>query len=80
MAIDHIKNVKISAVCCAIPTDKLTSEDFYNYLDRDSVDRFVKDSGVKQKFYSKNRKTITSDLCLKLLKKFLVKNISIEIV
>ena len=63
MAIDHIKNVKISAVCCAIPTDKLTSEDFYNYLDRDSVDRFVKDSGVKQKFYSKNRKTITSDLC-----------------
>ncbi len=63
MAIDHIKNVKISAVCCAIPTDKLISEDFYNYLDRDSVDRFVKDSGVKQKFYSKNRKTITSDLC-----------------
>ncbi len=63
MAIDHIKNVKISAVCCAVPTDKLTAKDFYNYLDKDSVDRFVKDTGVKQKFYSKNRKTITSDLC-----------------
>lgn len=64
MAIDYIKNVKISAVCCAVPTDKLTAEDFYKYLDKDSVDRFVKDAGVKQKFYSKNRKTITSDLCL----------------
>lgn len=64
MAIDYIKNVKISAVCCAVPTDKLTAEDFYQYLDKDSVDRFVKDAGVKQKFYSKNRKTITSDLCL----------------
>lgn len=63
MAIDHIKNVKISAVCCAVPKDKLTAEDFYEYLDKDSVDRFVKDAGVKQKFYSKNRKTITSDLC-----------------
>ncbi|UXC29337.1 ketoacyl-ACP synthase III [Aliarcobacter butzleri] len=64
MAIDCIKNVKISAVCCAVPTDKLTAEDFYQYIDKDSVDRFVKDAGVKQKFYSKNRKTITSDLCL----------------
>lgn len=63
MAIDYIKNVKISAVCCAVPTDKLTAEDFYKYLDKDNVDRFVKDAGVKQKFYSKNRKTITSDLC-----------------
>lgn len=63
MAIDYIKNVKISAVCCAVPTDKLTAEDFYQYLDKDNVDRFVKDAGVKQKFYSKNRKTITSDLC-----------------
>ncbi len=64
MAIDYIKNVKISAVCCTVPTDKLSAEDFYQYLDKDSVDRFVKDAGVKQKFYSKNRKTITSDLCL----------------
>ena len=54
MAIDYIKNVKISAVCCAVPTDKLTAEDFYQYLDKDNVDRFVKDAGVKQKFYSKN--------------------------
>ncbi len=60
MAVDFIKNVKISAVCCAVPKDKLTTEDFYSYLDMDSVDRFVKDTGVKQKFYSKNRKTITS--------------------
>lgn len=64
MAIDQIKDVKISAVCCAVPNDKLTAEDFYKYLDKDSVDRFVKDTGVRQKYYSKNRKTLTSDLCL----------------
>lgn len=63
MAFDHIKNVKISAVCCAVPTDKLTAEDFYDTLGKENVDRFVKDAGVKQKYYSKNRKTITSDLC-----------------
>ena len=55
MAIDHIKHVKISAVACAVPSDKLTAEDFYEYLEKDSVDRFVKDVGVSQKFYSKNR-------------------------
>ncbi len=63
MAQGHIKDVKISAVSCAIPTDKLTYEDFYEHLDKDLVDRFVKDTGVKQKYYSKDRKTITSDLC-----------------
>lgn len=64
MATTHIKNVKISAICCAMPADKLTYEDFYDTIDKDTVDRFVKEAGVKQKFYSKNRKTITSDLCL----------------
>lgn len=73
MAIDYIKNVKISAVCCAVPKDKLTAEDFYKYLDKDSVDRFVKDAGVKQKFYSKNRKTITSDLCFEAAEEILKK-------
>lgn len=63
MATAWIKNVKISALCCAVPTDKLTYEDFYKKLDKDIVNRFVKDTGVKQKFFSKNRKTITSDLC-----------------
>ncbi len=63
MAIDHIKNVKISAVCCAVPKDKLTAEDFYKYLNKESIQRFVKEAGVHQKFYSKNRKTMTSDLC-----------------
>lgn len=63
MAIDHVKNVKISAVACAVPNDKLTAEDFYQYLEKDVVDRFVKDVGVSQKFYSKDRRTITSDLC-----------------
>lgn len=63
MAFDHIKNVKISAVSCAVPNDILTAEDFYEHIDKESVDRFVKDVGVKQKYYSKNRKTITSDLC-----------------
>ena len=63
MAIDHIKYAKISAVACAVPSDKLTAEDFYEFLEKDSVDRFVKDVGVSQKYYSKNRKTITSDLC-----------------
>ena len=37
MAIDHIKNVKISAVCCAVPKDKLTAEDFVKTI---LVDRF----------------------------------------
>lgn len=63
MAFDQIKNVKISAVSCAVPSDKLTAEDFYNYLEKDTVDRFVQDTGVSQKFYSKNRRTMTSDLC-----------------
>lgn len=63
MAFDHIKNVKISAICCAVPEDKLALEDFYKKFDKESVERFVKDTGIKQKFYSKNNKTITSDLC-----------------
>ena len=63
MAFDHIKNVKISAVCCAVPEDKLALEDFYKKFDKESVERFVKDTGIRQKFYSKNNKTITSDLC-----------------
>lgn len=62
--IDHIKNVKISAVCCAVPDSSLEAKDFYEDLGKDSVDRFVKDAGVKRKFYSKKQKTITSDLCL----------------
>ena len=34
MAFDHIKNVKISAVCCAVPEDKLALEDFYKKFDK----------------------------------------------
>ena len=41
MAFDHIKNVKISAVCCAVPEDKLTIDDFYQRFDKERVDRFV---------------------------------------
>nr|MCR4942699.1 beta-ketoacyl-ACP synthase III [Campylobacter sp.] len=64
MALDHIKNVKISAVCCAVPDSKLTVDDFYQkYGDDVVVKRFIEDTGVKQKFYSKKQKTITSDLC-----------------
>ena len=36
MAFDHIKNVKISAVCCAVPEDKLALEDFYKKFDKES--------------------------------------------
>lgn len=64
MAIDHIKNVKISAVCCAVPSDFLTTEDFYDANGEENVERFIKETGVKRKFYSKGRKTITSDLCV----------------
>lgn len=79
MAIDHIKYAKISAVACAVPSDKLTAEDFYEYLEKDSVDRFVKDVGVSQKFYSKNRRTITSDLCYEAAEEiFRKKNIDKE--
>ena len=79
MAIDHLKNVKISAVACAVPNDKLTAEDFYKYLEKDVVDRFVKDVGVSQKFYSKNRRTITSDLCYEAAEEiFRKKNIDKE--
>ena len=63
MTIDYIKNVTISAICCACPKDKLTAEDFYQYLAKESVQRFVKDAGITQKYYSKKRKTMTSDLC-----------------
>lgn len=79
MALDAIKNVKISAVCCAVPNDLLIAEDFYTYLDKESVDRFVKDTGVRQKYYSKNRRTMTSDLCLEASKEiFRTKDIDKE--
>lgn len=61
--IDHIKNVKISAVCCAIPNDGLEAKDFYETFGKENVDKFIKEVGIKRKFYSKNHKTITSDLC-----------------
>ncbi|MCR4941247.1 MAG: ketoacyl-ACP synthase III [Campylobacter sp.] len=65
MAIDHIRNVKISAVCCAVPDSKLTVDDFYQMYDNKEVlDKFINDTSVKQIFYSKKQKTITSDLCL----------------
>lgn len=63
MAIDYIKNVKISAIACAVPDSKLTYKDFYDFLDKNSVKKFVQDVGVKEKYYSKNRKTMASDLC-----------------
>ena len=64
MAIDHIKNIKISAVCCAVPGDVLTTDDFYDANDKENVERFIKEIGVKRKFYSKGQKTISSDLCV----------------
>lgn len=71
MAKTIIKNVKISSIACAVPNDLAKAEDFYESLGERKVNRFIKDAGVKQKFYSKNDEIIASDLCYAAAKKLL---------
>lgn len=62
MAFFQYKNIKISCVAAAVPTQVVTGEDFYDQFGVDSVKKFQESTGVKQFRKTKEHQT-ASDLC-----------------
>ena len=62
MAFFKFKNIKISCVASAVPTQVVTGEDFYDRFGEEAVKKFQESTGVKQFRKTKEHQT-ASDLC-----------------
>lgn len=62
MAFFKFKNIKISCVASAVPTQVVTGEDFYERFGEEAVKKFQESTGVKQFRKTKEHQT-ASDLC-----------------
>ena len=62
MAYFKFKNIKISCVASAVPTQVVTGEDFYERFGEEAVHKFQESTGVKQFRKTKEHQT-ASDLC-----------------
>ena len=62
MAFFKFKNIKISCVASAVPTQIVTGEDFYERFGEEAVKKFQESTGVKQFRKTKEHQT-ASDLC-----------------
>lgn len=62
MAYFKFKNIKISCVASAVPTQVVTGEDFYERFGEETVHKFQESTGVKQFRKTKEHQT-ASDLC-----------------
>lgn len=62
MAFFQFKNIKISCVAAAVPTQVVTGEDFYTQFGEEAVKKFQESTGVKQFRKTKEHQT-ASDLC-----------------
>lgn len=62
MAFFEFKNIKISCVSSAVPTQVVTGEEFYNRFGEDAVRKFQESTGVKQFRKTFDHQT-ASDLC-----------------
>ena len=62
MAFFQFKNIKISCVAAAVPTQVVKGEDFYSKFGEEAVKKFQESTGVKQFRKTKEHQT-ASDLC-----------------
>ena len=62
MAFFQFKNIKISGVAAAVPTQVVKGEDFYSKFGEEAVKKFQESTGVKQFRKTKAHQT-ASDLC-----------------
>lgn len=62
MALFHFKNLKISCVAAAVPTQVIKGEDFSNQFGEEAVRKFQESTGIKQFRKTKEHQT-ASDLC-----------------
>ena len=62
MADFKLENIKITCVACAVPTQVVSGEDFYERFGEDAVHKFQESTGVKQFRKTKEHQT-ASDLC-----------------
>lgn len=62
MALFQFKNIKISCVAAAVPTQVVKGEDFFDQFGEEAVRKFQESTGVKQFRKTKEHQT-ASDLC-----------------
>lgn len=64
MSIGTLFNIQVSGVCCAVPVNSRRVDDDVDVFGEESVTKFSKMTGVKQRFVSNPNQT-SSDLCYK---------------
>lgn len=57
-----LSNVKISALVCTLPSTKTAVEDYIDYFGEKKIKKFVRTTGVKERYISNGNQT-ASDLC-----------------
>lgn len=58
----NINNVIISAIACSLPLTKTRAEDYSDYFGEKRIKRFLKTTGVKERYIGNGKQT-ASDLC-----------------
>lgn len=62
MTAGTLKNISIAGVCCAVPDNPKQTLDYRDVFEEDSITKFIKMTGVNQRFIAKPGQT-SSDLC-----------------
>ena len=64
----RLKNVKIAAISCALPTTKTEAYDYADHFGEKVIKKFIRTTGVKERWLT-NGKQLSSDLCQAAVKK-----------
>lgn len=70
MSVNVLKNVSVSSVACAVPTQKKCNEDFLEFYEEKYIKRFFRTTGIKTRYWAHDRQT-AADLCCVAAKKTL---------
>lgn len=70
MPVFEYKNVKITGLACASPTNKKDTDEYKKYFEDDEVEKFKKTTGIKSRYFSNGKQT-ASDLCYVAAKKIM---------
>lgn len=62
MSNTNIKNIRISAMACSLPTMKTKAEDYSDHFGEKRIKRFLKTTGVKERYLGNGKQT-AADLC-----------------
>ncbi len=71
MAFFNIKNSKILAMAASVPDDLERTTDYYQYFDKNYVDKFIESTGVESRYTSHRNGVTASDLCFAAAEKVL---------